>query len=244
MTEWKREKSNMEIWAENEIKIACEKERNGSPEGEWDYGVACYESALKAFRCLCEDGHSGMSMSLTTSILNTLIKGQPLTPIEDIDDVWLEGRRYGETDHTTYQCKRMSSLFKYVYDDGRVVYSDVNRFSAVYKDNPTVSWHNGQVDKIVGEILPVTMPYIPKTYKVVCEEHLTDRKHGDYDTLAILFVYDHNGFKHEINRYFDGDGEGWREIDEAEWFTRVKMHETRVCNEIIAQKVLERVKSE
>ena len=227
MDKVKREKSYMEIWAENEIRIACEKERAGAPEGEWDYGVACYESALKAFRCLCEDGHSGMSMSLTTSILNALIKGQPLTPIEDTDDVWNEGRRYGETDHTTYQCKRMSSLFKDVYDDGRVEYSDVNRFVAFDVNNPGSSWHNGHVDKIVGEYFPITMPYIPKTYKVVCEEHLTDRKNGDFDTLAILYVYDTSGFKQEINRYFKEAPGGWKEIKFNDWIYRKQLHHAR-----------------
>lgn len=234
----KREKSNMEIWAENEIRIACEKERAGAPEGEWDYGVACYESALKAFKCLLEDGHSGMSMSLTTCILNALIKGQPLTPIEDTDDIWNECGRYPyESDYTTYQCKRMSSLFKKVYDDGRVEYNDVDRFVCFDKNNPGSSWHNGHVDKIAGEYFPITMPYIPKTYKVICEEHLTDRKNGDFDTLAILYVRDDNGFQHEINRYFKDIPGGWEEIDNIEWMQRRKIHEHRVYNECLVAKL-------
>lgn len=237
MSEWKREKSNMEIWAEDEIRIACERERNGAPEGEWDYGVACYESALKAFRCLCEDGHSGMSMSLTTSILNALIKGHPLTPIEDTDDVWNDrGRPPYKKDCTTYQCKRMGSLFKDVYDDGRVVYTDVDRFVAIDIDNPNCTWHNGLVDKVAGEILPITMPYIPKTYKVVCEEILTNRKNGDFDTIAIMYVYDTSGFKQDINRYFKEDGRDWKEIDNIEYMQRRKAHEHRAYNEYLAAK--------
>ena len=43
----KREKSGMELWAENEVKIACH--RKGD---EFDYGCASYESALKAFKTL------------------------------------------------------------------------------------------------------------------------------------------------------------------------------------------------
>lgn len=232
MDKVKREKSPMEIWAENEIRIACEKERNGAPEGEWDYGVACYESALKAFTSLLEDGHSGMSMSLTTSILNALIKGQPLTPIEDADDIWNDGRRYPYMkDYTTYQCKRMSSLFKDVYDDGRVVYTDVNRFVCYDKNNPKSSWHNGLVDRIAGEYFPITMPYIPKTYNVVCEEHLTDRKNGDFDTIAILYVHKASGLRQEINRYFKESGHDWKEITYAEWRERVKLHMLRDANE-------------
>ena len=43
-------------WAENEVKIACERERKSSGNsGEWDYGCACYESALKAYKSLMED---------------------------------------------------------------------------------------------------------------------------------------------------------------------------------------------
>lgn len=64
---------------------------------------------------------------MTKYILNRLIDGKPLTSIEDTEDVWsditdLSGYR-GEI--VNYQCKRMSSLFKYVYSDGTVKYHDV-----------------------------------------------------------------------------------------------------------------------
>ena len=74
---------SMYTWAENEVRIACERENPDRKEGEFDYGCACYESALKAFKCLMEDGHSGMSINITRQILNRLLLHQPLTPIED-----------------------------------------------------------------------------------------------------------------------------------------------------------------
>lgn len=109
--EIKREKSRMELWAENEVKIACYHENPNRKEGEFDYGCACYESALKAFQSLCEDEHSGASIMFTKAILNRLITGKPLAPIEDTEDMWNEvhGRADGSKH---YQCKRMSSLFK------------------------------------------------------------------------------------------------------------------------------------
>lgn len=70
---------NMMEWAKNEVDIASKRERGDRPESEWDYGVACYESALKAFESLCRDGHSGFSIGLTKNILNRLIDGRPLT---------------------------------------------------------------------------------------------------------------------------------------------------------------------
>lgn len=229
--EEKREKSNMELWAEEEIRIACERERGGASEDEWDYGVACYESALKAFRSLLEDEHSGMSIGFTLGILNRLVKGQPLTPIEDTDDAWIKRGRYPyENDYITYQCKRMSSLFKHVYTDGHIEYSDVNRFSCRTLDS-SAWWHNGHVSKIANEYFPIKMPYVPHTYNVICQEFLTDRKNGDFDTMAILYIYNSAGERKEVNRYFAETEEGWREIDLSEYEQRRQMDTDRMAAE-------------
>lgn len=75
-------------WAKNEVAIASKRERGNKPEGEWDYGCACYDSAMRAFESLLGDGHSGMSIGFTKNILNRLIDGKPLTPIEDTEEVW------------------------------------------------------------------------------------------------------------------------------------------------------------
>lgn len=218
MNDAKREKSNMELWAEEEIRIACKRERGNAPENEWDYGVACYESALKAFRSLMEDGHSGMSIGITLNILNKLVKGQALTPIEDTDDVWKKCV-LSDARCTEYQCKRMSSLFKNVYADGRIEYLDVDRFRCVTL-NSFACWRNSHIANIASEYFPITMPYVPHTYTVACEEFLTDRKNGDYDTLGILYIYDNSGEKKEVNRYFADCEEGWREIDRTEYEQR------------------------
>ena len=87
---YKFRKSEMEKWAENEVRLACMAERksSGVPEGKWDYGCACYESALKALKVLAKEGHSGSSIRFTQDILNRLIEGKPLSPIEDTPDMW------------------------------------------------------------------------------------------------------------------------------------------------------------
>lgn len=209
---------SMTEWAENEVKIACERERAESktPEGEWDYGCACYENALKAYKCLMEDGHSGMSFSITRQILNRLMRGQPLTPIEDTEDVWncIADREDGFKE---YQCKRMGSLFKEVYSDGTVKYADVNRCYAVYSDNPNISWSSGLIRSIIDEMFPITMPYVPgDPIKVVCEEFLVDPKNGDYDTIGVLYAMK-DGKKIEINRFFAERGREMVEIQESEY---------------------------
>lgn len=201
----------MTDWAKEEVRIACERERAASqvPEGEWDYGCACYESALKAFNSLVEDGHSGYSIAITKNILVRLIEGKPLTPIEDIPDIWWNGATHGKNDYVTYQCKRMSSLFKDVYKDGTVKYTDVDRVYCVYVDEPTISWKNGFIGKIIDEMFPISMPYYANDeYKVTCEEFLTDKNNGDYDTLGILSVENTKSEVTPINRYFKDDING------------------------------------
>lgn len=221
-----REKSNMEIWAEREVEIACKHEAPDRKPGEWDYGCACYESALKAFRSLCEDGHSGFSVGMTKQILNRLIDGKPLTPIEDMDDAWTPAFKRKNVGWVK-QHKRMSSLFKTVNFDGSVSYSDVNRICGVNIDSPDVSYHSGLVSKIIEEMYPITMPYIPENnpFMVYCEEFLTDRKNGDFDTVGILYVIKPDGERVEINRYFKEGERDFIEIASCEYEMRRKMYQ-------------------
>ena len=224
-------------WAKREVEIACKKENPNRKEGEWDYGCACYESALKAFESLCGDGHSGFSIKMTQQILNRMIDGQPLTPIEDTDDIWNECS-FGENGEKQYQCKRMSSLFKTVYPDGHVEYNDVDQFACIDINDPSCSYHSGLVGRVMKELFPITMPHMPgKPTKVYCEDLLTDPKNGDFDTVGIFYaVKEENGEvkRIEIGRYFRApfEGEesetGWVEIDKEEYEKRAEMHHKRL----------------
>jgi hypothetical protein len=210
----------MSEWAKREIEIACKKERGDKPETEWDYGCACYESAYKAYQSLMEDGHSGMSIGFTKNILNRLIDGKPLTAIEDTPDVWREVS-YRER---SYQCSRMSSLFKDVYPDGRVEYHDNDRCYCVNRDDPdALGWHNGFISKLIHEKYPVTMPYYPpaKPYVAYCTEGLSDPKNGDFDTIGIWYVVKPDGTKETIERFFKEGAKSWVEISKEEYFERV-----------------------
>ena len=212
---------NMKEWAEREIRIACEKERGNKAEDEWDYGVACYESAFKAFRSLMEDGHSGMSIGFTKNILNRLIDGKPLTPIEDVPEIWQEIKACRAV--ASYQCKRMSSLFKDVYPDGTVKYSDTQRIVGM-EVNDNIGYYSGLICDIVDELFPITMPYSPTTqpYKVYTETFLVDQKNGDFDTRAVLYIIQPDGQKTEVNRFFKDVPNGWEEITLEEYNERKK----------------------
>lgn len=214
---------SMSEWAKEEVRLACERERKASEaeEGCWDYGCACYESALKAFESLCGDGHSGFSIQMTKQILNRLIDHKPLTPIEDTDDIWSE-RIDRRENYTIYQCKRMSSFFKDVYDDGTVKYHDNNRLICVDVHNHDNCWSNGFVSRLYNEMFPITMPYIPANdrVKVYCKEFLTDKKNGDFDTMGILYAIQPDGEKVNIDRYFKEGENSWDEITFEEYDNR------------------------
>ena len=225
---------NMEDWAKNEIEIACKHERGDKNPEEFDYGCACYESAYKAFQSLMEDGHSGTSIGFTKAILNRLIDGKPLTPIEDTPDIWID-RSSTKKNCTSYQCKRMSSLFKDVYNDGFVQYQDVNRFYCLNKDDPDgVGWHNGFINQFLDAQFPITMPYSPasKPWYVYCTEGLSDPKNGDFDSIGIHYILKPDGERVEIQRFFKEGENSWIEIDQQEYDNRVNcLPERRKSNE-------------
>ena len=219
----KKNKSSIEHWAEREIELACIRERSVSESDiEWDYGCACYNSALRAYKSLLRDDHSGYSIEATRSVLNRLIDGNPLTPIEDTPDVWnlVSAEEEGEVS-AIYQCKRMSSLFKNVYKDFTVKYTDYDRTCCI-DINDKSSWCSSWTGRIIDKMYPITMPYWPTSnkIKVYCSDLLTDSKNGDFDSRAIHYIINPDGERIEINRYFKEGEKDWVEIDNNEWAER------------------------
>lgn len=193
-------------WAKQEIEFACKRERELSKDEEDAfYGIACYESAYKAFLSLLEDEHSGFSIGITKNILNRLIDGKPLLPIEDTSDIWGNEILVNKDDvqYRSYQCKRMSSLFKHVYPNGQVKYSDINRYYCIDMDDGA-TYTNGLVNNLLDEMFPITMPYMPTSehFKVYCRDFLSDSKNGDYDHTMINYIVKPNGDKVDVKRCF------------------------------------------
>lgn len=222
-------------WAKREIEIAVARERaaDGTKEDEFSYGGACYESAFKAFKSLCEDGHSGMSIGFTKHILNRLIDGKPLTPIQGTDDEWEGGHRRTGNDYKSHQCKRMSSLFKDAYDDGTIIYDDIDR--CYCRDINTGSTYKfGLVRDILNELYPITMPYMPEEepYVFDTEELKLQDTPGDFDTFVIHYIHRPDGTVEELNRYYTEDDNGKMvEITEEEYEKLVNDHIQRGLKE-------------
>lgn len=217
---------SMTEWAKREVELAYKREAPNRKDGEWDYGCACYESALKAYLSLMEDEHSGMSFGFTRQILNRLMEGKPLTPIEDVPEVWNDVT--WDDKETVYQCRRMGGLFKHVKKDGTVTYSDVNRV-VCHNIGDNVCYTSGDATRLIDKLYPITMPYFPPLgrYEITREELLTDRKNGDYDTWAYLTLKTPDGESFTMFRYFKENGNRAVEISVDEYGKRKLLHKQR-----------------
>uniref|UniRef100_UPI00402698E8 hypothetical protein n=1 Tax=Candidatus Cryptobacteroides bacterium TaxID=3085639 RepID=UPI00402698E8 len=233
---------SMYEWAEQECRIACKKENpdfNFDSE-DFDYGCSCYKSALKAYKSLCEDGHSGTSFNFTRRILERLMSGNPLTPITDEDfllhpegpvdsDEWLAKQGL----KSNIQCPRMSSLFRRETLDGKVSYSDINRAYCINIEDPSDTYFSAET-KVVDEFFPITMPYIPENgkYKVYCQTFLTDVKNGDYDTRAILYFITPDGKRIDVSRYQTEKDGKMGNITKEEYEALLEKRIGRLCDKV------------
>ena len=218
-----------DIWAKREVELAKnEALKSGADNCSAHYICECLNSALKAFNSLCEDGHSGASVEQTLMFLQRLVRRLPLTPIDE-DTTWVKSN-VSESGIVTYQCARMTSLFKDVDREGNITYSDVHRVVCVNKDDLKAPvWYNGFVSKVVNSIYPIKFPYYTSTDPIIAyvSEHTTSLSE-DFDTMCIHSVKLDNGETVELKRFFkeDTNGNSWVEIDEQEYNSRVEIEKT------------------
>ena len=205
-------------WASKEAEIACKKENPDWDSKSFDYGCSCYQSALKAYKSLCEDGHSGASFWFTKNILIRLMEGLPLTPIEDVEENWMPLTR------NEYQCRRMPSLFKNVGEDGSVKYKDIERAYCI--DVKTQNTYTGSLCNIIDELFPIQMPYYPEKagkYKVYVEEFIAvgyDGDTTDYNTRAVLYIVTPDGNHVNVDKFYGEKNGKMEEISVAEFQDR------------------------
>lgn len=217
---------NIYSWAEQECRLACKRENPNFDfdSDDFDYGCSCYKSALKAYKSLVEDEHSGMSFSFTRDILERLMRHEPLTPITDDD---FEGGNliYSDEDlasmglKSEIQCPRMSSLFRKETLDGKITYCDVDRAYCVDVESPSDTFSCGRETNIVDEMFPIQMPYLPEKgeYKVYVQTFLTDKKNGDFDTQGVLYLITPDGKRIDINRFYTEKNGKMVEISKEEY---------------------------
>lgn len=178
------ETCEMDPWIKRELELTKDK-------GDGYYRM-CLNSAVKAYLSLMSDGHSGYSISITKNMVNRLADRKPLTPLTGEDDEWSRDIVDKRKGYICYQNLRCSSVFKKVYNDGRIEYNDIDRFICIDINNSN-SYHCGRIISKIEKLFPkISMPYYPPTNKIriYCDDFLLDPENGDYDHEAILYVMD------------------------------------------------------
>ena len=227
---------NMTEWAEREIAAACKRENPNWDGKSFDYGCSCYQSALKAYKSLMEDGHSGFSFSMTRNILKKLLDEIPLSPITDED---FFGDKYEclKSDESLkecglksrIQCPRRSSLFREEDLEGNVKYRDIDRCYCGNAEKPSDTF-SSSIDKFIDELYPITMPYVPSStpFIIYVREWLTNKAHGDFDVVQVIGYRDQEGQWHDYNKFEYDTGYGIHEITDDEM--KQKLIESRLVS--------------
>ncbi|MEE9366757.1 MAG: hypothetical protein V3W44_08730 [Dehalococcoidales bacterium] len=130
--------------AKRELEIA------GYMKGGSMYDGMLPDAVLEIIRVFADQGHSGMSASIVTNLVERLMRFEPLTPLQGTDDEW---NAVGDND---LQNKRCSHVFKRngeAYDIQGRVFREPNGATYTSKDSR----------------VPVTFPYVPKTEYVDVE---------------------------------------------------------------------------
>jgi len=212
-------------WAENEVALLLDSRRslNNDEADDWEnqYFEACCLSALKAYKVLFEDDHSGMSWNITANILKRLLEDKPLSPItgadfEDASDIldspeWLH--QMGLVSATP--CTRMRGLYRYTYKNDVVEYKDINR-TVIYAEGSDVPWRNSYISNIVDELYPIKMPYAGEKYIAYVKEDKSVSCREDYDCFIFKSLKHPDGTMETINRFFiDVGNGGWLEVSES-----------------------------
>lgn len=226
---------SLKDWAKKEVEVACKRENPNWDGKSFDYGCSCYMSALKAFESLCDDGHSGYSFSVTRSILKKLLDNRPLTPITD-DDFTNQTSIFDDKEE--YQCPRMSSLFKTVYEDGSVEYSDVNRAYSFDAEFPDDTFTCGFDTDFLDKLIPITLPYDGTSTKYAIKVQRFDTK-DDVEYRAILSITDPEGKVIPVDKYYRlGDKDSEHKMISKEEFELALQNRDHTIAEMVKDKIL------
>lgn len=92
--------------------------RAGLFDEDSDYNGMLGNAALEIVKVFSEQGHSGYSAAAVTSIVEKLMRYEPLTPLTFAPDEWINVSE--ESGHEIWQNKRKYTIFS--TDEGKTYY--------------------------------------------------------------------------------------------------------------------------
>lgn len=139
--------SNLVKHAEFELKKA------GLFDKDSDYGGMLGDGVMELIKVFAKQGHSGMSASMTTSLVEKLMRYEPLSPLTGEDDEW------NEVGDGTMQNRRDSRVFKYA--DGTIKAID----AIIWRTQKRTTW-SGSADGISSGQEVKGFPFTHKTFYI------------------------------------------------------------------------------
>lgn len=106
-----------------------------------------------------KEGHSGFSASYAISVLHSLLKFEPLSPLTGEDSEWTDVAE--ESGYPLYQNKRCSRVFKNndgAYDIDGKIFWEWHTDPSINDGRPFKSHYTSKDSRV-----PVTFPYLPTT---------------------------------------------------------------------------------
>lgn len=240
-------KNEMMDWANREFNIVFEElEKGNASETEKN----AYKIAITVYNNLLSnlDDDNEAALIPAEAILISLMRGDPLTPIEDNESDWTLVEDKIDIDkggipipsipgYRIYQNERRHSLFKKVeyHEDAdipnTITYSDLARAVCINVKNGQ-RYNGGFGYTVFNELHPIKMPYIINGEIRIFTEDFKYHEdcESDYDTFSVLYFRYPNGEIENVMRFFkmDDKTKSMMCIDKTEYFSRRKKYVDRV----------------
>lgn len=126
----KRVNENFTEWARKELELA------GLFDKDSDYEGMLGQAIMELIEKFSEQGHSGMSAGLVSSIFHQLSQWKPLTELTDNPDEWNELSEEVAADHMQWQSSRDPSCFS--TDGGKTYWSTNDKCFEFVDEDGTV----------------------------------------------------------------------------------------------------------
>jgi hypothetical protein len=141
-----------------------------------DYGGLVGNAVMELMETFSNQGHSGYSAGIVSSLFSKLAKYEPLSPLTGEDDEWDDVSSLGDIGEKLYQNNRNSAVFK-DGKDGQAYIIDAIVFNGDgggFTSNGSVTKSNGE--KVTSRQDIQSFPFNPKTFYIDVIDHRWEDK--------------------------------------------------------------------
>lgn len=224
-------------WIKDELKMLTESVDDDDSVKE--IKIKAYYSILKGMEAFTENMGSDFitGSEIAQDVFNKIIKGTPLTPIQNIDEDWVKLINDSDDGSEIYCHKRMNTLYK-VIENGEVSYSGGKEFIVFCDGEMVYGSFLIAILEVLNKYYPVSFPFIPTRgiYKINIEKCLSNRENDtssdNADTIHIINIVEPDGNTTNVDVYYGKNNGTWTEINESDYEARLTLSQHRIGREV------------